>query len=172
MRALFPGRFQPFHLGHLAVIEWLLTKYDEIIVVIGSGKDSHSIYNPFTAGERMVMIRNGLKEYNMDFKRVIFFPILESFTGGLWIRIIEQYSPKFDVIVSGNPLVVTNAKEAGYIVDLPPMFNRDLYNATKIRKLMIENDNKWSELVPKSVYEFIKEIKGDERLRDVAKSDY
>lgn len=172
MRAVFPGRFQPFHLGHLAVIEWLLKKYDEIIIIIGSGKDSHSIYNPFTAGERMTMMRDGLRDYNVDFKRVIFFPILESFTSGLWVRLIEQYSPKFDVIVSGNPLVITSAREAGYLVDLPPMFNRELYNATKIRKLMIENNDKWSELVPKSVYKFIKDIKGDERLRDVAKSDY
>ena len=172
MRAVFPGRFQPFHLGHLAVIELLLSKYDEVIIIVGSGKDSHSIYNPFTAGERVEMIRNGLKEFNADFKRLVIFPILESFTGKIWIRNVEQYSPRFDVVVSGNPLVVTTAKDAGYLVDIPPMFNRDMYSATKIRKLMIEGNEGWSELVPKSVYLFIKKIKGDERLRDVARSDY
>jgi len=171
MRAVFPGRFQPFHLGHLAVIELLLSKYDEVIVIVGSGKDSHSIYNPFTAGERIEMLKNGLKEFNADFRRLIIFPILDSFTGKIWIRNVEQYSPKFDVVVSGNPLVVTTAKEAGYLVDLPPMFNRDMYSATKIRKLMLEGNEGWSELVPKSVYSFIKKIKGDERLRDVARSD-
>jgi len=172
MRAVFPGRFQPFHLGHLAVIEWLLSKYDELIIVVGSGKDSHTIYNPFTAGERILMIKKGLKEFNVDFTRVIFFPIMDSFTSGLWIRNLELYSPKFDVVVSGNPLVISDAREAGYIVDLPPMFNREMYNATKIRKLMLENNESWSELVPKSVYSFIKEIKGDERLRDIARNDY
>lgn len=172
MRALFPGRFQPLHLGHLAVIELLLSKYEEVIIVIGSGKDSHTIYNPFTAGERMEMLKNGLKEYNVDFRRVVIIPVLESFTGKIWIRNIEQYCPKFDVVVSGNPIVITTAREAGYIVDLPPMFNRDLYSATRIRKMMLEDDERWSELVPKSVYTFIKKIKGDERLRDVARSDY
>lgn len=173
MRALFPGRFQPFHLGHLAVVEFLLSKYDEVIILIGSGKDSHTIYNPFTAGERVEMIRQALKEYNADFKRLIMFPIMESFTSKMWIRAVEQYSPRFDVVVSGNPLVITASKEAGYLVDMPPMFNRDLYSATKIRKLMIEGkEEEWRELVPKSVYSFIKKIKGDERLREIARSDY
>ena len=173
MRALFPGRFQPFHLGHLAVVELLLSKYDEVIILIGSGKDSHTIYNPFTAGERLEMIKSALKEYNEDFKRITIFPILESFTGKIWIREVEQYSPKFDVVVSGNPLVITTAKEAGYLVDIPPMFNRDVYNATKIRKLMIEGkEEEWKELVPRSVYSIIKRIKGDERLREIARSDY
>lgn len=172
MRALFPGRFQPFHLGHMAAIQWLLNKYDKVIILIGSGQESHSIYNPFTAGERLIMIRESLKEYGVDFRKVILFPIMESFTNKNWIRIVEMYSPPFDVIVSGNPLVYTVAKEAGYLTDQVPIFNREIYNATRIRKLMLENDPKWEELVPKSVYKFIKEIGGDERIREVTKSDH
>ena len=172
MRALFPGRFQPFHLGHLAVVEWLLKKYDKVIILIGSGQESHTIYNPFTAGERLLMIKESLKEYGVDFKNVIIIPIMESFTSKNWIRIVELYSPPFDVVVSGNPLVYTVAREAGYLTERVPIFNRDLYNATKIRKMMIENNPKWEELVPKSVYKIIKEIGGDERLREISRTDY
>jgi nicotinamide-nucleotide adenylyltransferase len=171
MRALFPGRFQPFHLGHLAAVEWLLDKYNEVIILIGSGQESHTIYNPFTVGERLLMIKEGLKEYNVDFARIILFPIMESFTSKNWIRTVELYSPKFDIVVSGNPLVYTVAKEAGYLTDIVPMFNRDIYNATRIRKMIYEGDEKWANLVPKSVYNFIKEIDGDKMIREVSKND-
>ncbi|MCQ4350098.1 MAG: adenylyltransferase/cytidyltransferase family protein, partial [Sulfolobales archaeon] len=61
-RALFPGRFQPIHLGHIEVIKWTLEKFDEIIIVIGSSQESHTIMNPFSAGERIEMIRKALIE--------------------------------------------------------------------------------------------------------------
>ncbi|AAY79716.1 nicotinamide-nucleotide adenylyltransferase [Sulfolobus acidocaldarius] len=172
MRALFPGRFQPFHLGHLQVVKWLLDRYEELIIMIGSGQESHSPYNPFTAGERLVMVKESLAETGIDLRKVVIFPVMESFTSKNWIRIVEMYSPHFDVIISGNPLVYTVAKEAGYMVERVPMFNRDIYNATRIRKLIMENDLKWMECVPKSVSQFIRDIKGDERIRDVTKNDY
>jgi nicotinamide-nucleotide adenylyltransferase len=56
VRGVFPGRFQPFHLGHLEIVKWALEKVDELIIVIGTAQESHTIVNPFTAGERMIMI--------------------------------------------------------------------------------------------------------------------
>ena len=56
MRGLYIGRFQPYHLGHQAVLESISEEMDEIVVVIGSAQESHTIDNPFTAGERMEMI--------------------------------------------------------------------------------------------------------------------
>ena len=61
-RGLFVGRFQPFHLGHLDAIEATLERVEELIIVVGSGEYSHSDKNPFTAGERVEMIRAALKE--------------------------------------------------------------------------------------------------------------
>lgn len=56
-RALFVGRFQPFHNGHLAVINQLLERHNEVIIAIGSAEESISSDNPMTAGERVEMIR-------------------------------------------------------------------------------------------------------------------
>jgi len=50
MRGLYIGRFQPYHLGHQAVLEKIAREMDEIIIVIGSAEASHTLENPFTAG--------------------------------------------------------------------------------------------------------------------------
>ncbi|MBP1357507.1 MAG: adenylyltransferase/cytidyltransferase family protein, partial [Sulfolobus sp.] len=41
-RGLYPGRFQPFHLGHLSVIKWALERVNELIILIGSAQESHT----------------------------------------------------------------------------------------------------------------------------------
>ena len=46
-RALFIGRFQPFHNGHLNVIKTLLENHKEVVVVIGSAQEENTAENPF-----------------------------------------------------------------------------------------------------------------------------
>lgn len=45
--ALFVGRFQPFHLGHLKVIKDILKKNDFIVIAIGSSDEKNTDKNPF-----------------------------------------------------------------------------------------------------------------------------
>ncbi len=54
--ALFVGRFQPMHIGHLDAIEWILERYRKIIIVIGSSQESRTEENPFTFEERKEII--------------------------------------------------------------------------------------------------------------------
>ncbi|NTV27538.1 MAG: adenylyltransferase/cytidyltransferase family protein, partial [Methanothrix sp.] len=61
MRGLYIGRFQPYHLGHQAVLDRIAEEMEEIVIVIGSAQESHTSENPFTAGERMDMIYAALK---------------------------------------------------------------------------------------------------------------
>jgi nicotinamide-nucleotide adenylyltransferase len=74
-RAVFVGRFQPFHLGHLIVAKDILEEVDELIVVIGSAQYSHTIENPFTSGERMMMIREALREAQVPAERYWIVPV-------------------------------------------------------------------------------------------------
>jgi nicotinamide-nucleotide adenylyltransferase len=55
-RGLYIGRFQPYHLGHQAVLQKIVEEVDEIVVGLGSAQASHTLDNPFTAGERISMI--------------------------------------------------------------------------------------------------------------------
>jgi len=56
MKALFIGRFQPFHKGHLLFLKSIYTQYDKIIIGIGSSQYSNSLDNPFSYDERKMMI--------------------------------------------------------------------------------------------------------------------
>lgn len=60
--------------------------------------------------------------------------------------------------------------EKGYKVKNIPFFQRKMYTSTHVREKMLAGEN-WTKLVPKSVAEFINEIDGVNRLRDLARTD-
>jgi len=60
-RALFIGRFQPFHNGHLHVATALSKRFDEVIIGIGSSQEKNTSQNPFSYNERKNMISKALK---------------------------------------------------------------------------------------------------------------
>ncbi len=169
-RALFVGRFQPYHLGHLAATKWILEREERLIIAIGSAQYSHTIENPFTAGERIEMILATLEEEGLAGKCII-VPVPDVGQHAIWVQHVRQYCPPFSRVYSNSPLVRRLFVEAGIEVREIPMFKRDKYDATYIRKLMIEGGD-WERYVPRAVASVIKRIGGVERLRDVAtKSD-
>jgi len=171
VRGVYPGRFQPMHRGHLQVIKWALEKVEELVIVIGTAQESHTIANPFTAGERMVMIREALRESGIDMSRVYIVPVPDILMNAVWAHYLKLYVPEFRYGIARNPLVVRLFKEAGYEVLVPPPYDRDKYSSTRIRRMMILGDEGWRELVPPAVARVIDEIKGVERLREVTGRD-
>ena len=169
-RGLFVGRFQPFHLGHLVAIKDVLREVDELVIVIGSAQYSHNIGNPFTAGERLTMIRKALEEAEIECSRVWIVPVPDVHLHMMWVSALEGYTPHFDVVYSNEPLTRRLFTEAGYKVKPVRFHERKIYSSTEIRERMLK-DASWEKLVPKSVAAFIKEIDGVNRLRDLTKSD-
>ncbi|AEF97228.1 nicotinamide-nucleotide adenylyltransferase [Methanotorris igneus] len=168
MRGFIIGRFQPFHNGHLNVIKKISKEVDELIIGIGSAQKSHTLDNPFTAGERIMMITKTLK--NFDFQYYV-IPINDIEFNAIWVSYVEALTPPFDVVYSGNSLVRELFEERGYMVKKPEMFNRKEYSGTEIRRRML-NGEEWEPLVPKEVAEVIKEIRGVERLIRLSEKDY
>ena len=56
--AIYIGRFQPFHNGHLHVVKEAYKIADKVLVLIGSADASPSVKNPFTGEQRHRMIWN------------------------------------------------------------------------------------------------------------------
>lgn len=52
----FIGRFQPFHMGHKAVVDTALAQSKKVGLVIGSDQQPRTARNPFTTAERVEMI--------------------------------------------------------------------------------------------------------------------
>ena len=169
-RALYVGRFQPFHLGHLKAIQGVLKEVEELVIVIGSAQYSHNIHNPFTAGERLVMIRRALQEAEVDYSRLWIVPVPDVHLHMLWVSALEGYTPRFNIVYSNEPLTRRLFTEAGYEVKSIRFYQRKLYTSTLVRGKMLNGEN-WTKLVPKSVADFISEVDGVNRLRDLARTD-
>jgi len=63
--AVFIGRFQPFHIGHLDVLENLSGKVDSTLMLVGSAYRPRSWKNPFTYAERKRFIDAGTEGLDM-----------------------------------------------------------------------------------------------------------
>lgn len=163
-RALFPGRFQPFHKGHLAAINQLLDEYDEVIVAIGSAQEGYTCRNPFTAGERWEMIYRVIRENGL-LGRVWMITIPDINTPPTWTAYVLSMSPKVDVVASGNPQTLYLFEWLGKPTKRVTLLEPTRYHGTRIRELMARGSDEWRELVPPSVSEYIDEIKGVERVR-------
>ena len=167
---LYVGRFQPFHLGHLEAVKYVLERVDELAIIVGSAQSSHTIENPFTAGERLTMIRLALKEAGIRPDHYTVIPLPDAEFHKVWVAHLLSQTPKFDVVYTNEPLTARLLKEEGLKVEHIPMFNRTLYTATEVRRRLL-NGADWEELLPKSVGVYLKQIGGDERLQDISNSD-
>ena len=169
-RGLYVGRFQPFHIGHLHSIRQVLKESDEAVVAIGSAQYSHNLTNPFTAGERLVMIRRALEEAEIQLSRIWIVPVPDVHLHMLWVAALEGYTPKFNVVYSNEPLTRRLFIEAGYKVKRIRFFERKDLNSTLVREKILHDDS-WTTLVPRSIASFIAEIDGVNRLRDLVRTD-
>jgi nicotinamide-nucleotide adenylyltransferase len=147
--ALFITRSQPFHLGHLKVIKWILKKYDKVIIIIGSSQESNTDKNPFTGEERKEMIDKTLKSENIKKYRIAEIP--DVYDDEIWVNSILK-KVKFDTVFSMNNWVKKCFEKFDIPVKKHPMFG-DI-SASKIRDQMRKGE-KWKHLVPKEVLKII-----------------
>ncbi len=167
---LYVGRFQPFHLGHLEAIRYILSKTDDLVIVVGSAQHSHTFENPFTAGERITMIRRALEQARISPARYVVVPLPDWDIHMVWVSHLLSQTPTFQVAYTNEPLTGRLLKEAGLKVQHIPFFHRDKYMATEVRKRLLAGED-WEALVPKAVGKYLREIDGIERILDISKSD-
>ncbi len=167
-RTLFPGRFQPVHNGHIAAIRWLLGISEEVVVLVTAAQYSYTLDNPFTAGERITMLRYALRD---AWDRLYVIPLDNIPDNSLWLDYVEKRVPRFEAVCTGNPFVELLARAKGYEVLKPPPFDREKVQGRVIRKLISEG-GEWESLVPEAVANYIKSIRGVERLRALATAEY
>lgn len=164
-RGLFIGRFQPFHNGHYKAIKNILEIEDEVIVCVAASQISYTISNPFSCGERIEMILRSTKEIR---DKVIILSSPNTESNSLWVENIIDTFPPFDKVYTNNTLVRLLWEKRGYKVSEVKFYQKDNFNGTVIRKL-ISLDKKWENLVPFETRNYIKEIDGDKRIKEILK---
>jgi nicotinamide-nucleotide adenylyltransferase len=167
MKALYIGRFQPFHNGHLSVLRLLSTEYSEIIIGLGSSQDHDSSENPFSEAERTQMIHRSLDAEGIHNYRVVSIPDIHD--PPQWVSHVRAIIPVFDVVITNNPFTRSLFIEKGYDVDGTPYFKRQLFSGKEIRRRML-HDEPWEDLVPVAVCRFIKDIDGVQRVKKIVRS--
>lgn len=160
--ALIIGRFQPFHLGHLMLIKEAARDCGFIVLGIGSSQESHTRDNPFTAGERRLMIERSLEIP----PKFAVYDIPDIGDNRRWVSHVEKLVPGFDVVYTNGELERRLFMEAGYRIHATGFFNRDKYSGVEIRRRIISGEE-WMSLVPKGTLEVMKEIKGVERIKSL-----
>ena len=163
--ALIIGRFQPFHLGHLLLIEEAAKEAEHILIGIGSSQVSRKKDNPFTAEERKAMIIASVKDMPRKIK-VSVYDVPDIGNNDLWVAHVENIVPKYDVVYTNGELERALFAKAGYRVHATGLFNRDKYSGTEIRR-RIRSGEEWKQLVPKGTLKEIEKVKGIERIKSL-----
>ena len=167
VRGILIGRMQPVHNGHMEVIKRILEEVDEIVIGIGSAQLSHEVKDPFTAGERVLMMTQALAEIDVDPSRYYIIPMQDINFNAIWVSHVKMLTPPFSILYSGNPLVKQLFSEEGYEVRQPPLYDRLNLSGTEVRRRILKDEN-WQELVPNATIELLREIDGVNRLKNLS----
>jgi nicotinamide-nucleotide adenylyltransferase len=164
--ALFIGRFQPFHIGHLRIIEQILKKNDDLSIVVGSSQESKTPNNPLSYRERRRMILLALSEIKINPDRIKTLPLKDYKTHDRWINRLLAISGNIDIVYVGdNILLAHRLREKGIDV----RYNKNRYyrlDSANIRKMILAGID-WKQYVPSSVYSYLQRIEFPGRLKEL-----
>ena len=166
MRGLLVGRFQPFHLGHLSLVQEIRRRRPEepLLIGIGSAQASYTLENPFTAGERFEMIERALAEARIS--GCVPVPLIDVDRHAIWVAHVASLLPPFDRVYTNNPLTKRLFLAGGYQVEGTPLFDRDRFEGTRVRGLLRE-DGAWARELPPAVAGYLTSLHAVERFREI-----
>lgn len=122
--ALFLGRFQPPHVGHLLTLRKLATAYSKVIVGVTESEPS-----VMPVPRIMGLLEELLLDDTFEFIHV-------KGSVELGTAIIDC---NFDVCCSGNPAVLRRMEENGYQVEYTERSQDKIYSGTKERSEYVDN---------------------------------
>jgi len=163
--ALFVGRFQPLHHGHIYMLNKILKLYKNVKIGVGSSQFSKTKINPFTYEERINFITSTLNKRGITSQRFSIYPIPDIFNASEWVNHVISIVGSFDTIFSNSDWVRQLFQNEGYTVGQKIGIFKKKYNASNIRKLISKDHKNWTILVPKEVVTLIKDYEGIERIK-------
>ncbi len=162
MEGLLVGRFQPFHLGHLEAVKYALKHVDMLWIVIGSAQKSHESRNPFTAAERLSMIKDTLESNKISNWYAI--PVYDADYHYIWVKSLSMMIPNYDIVFTNEPLTRLLFEEEGKKILEVDLKDRSILSGTEIRRRIASNEE-WRHLVSRETASIIERIDGINRIK-------
>ena len=162
MNGLLIGRFQPFHLGHLAALQFAIPKVDKLWLGLGSSNKPIEKNNPFSIEERKKMILSSIDDSIQN--KISIFPIPDLDNHVRWIQNIDTIVPDYEIIFSNDPMTEHLYSKRNVQVIAIPFLKRDQLSGTRLRDL-IQSDQKWDDLVPEGTKLILENLDAKNRLK-------
>lgn len=152
-RALVVVRAQPFHRGHLALVQRAAELASEVVVVVAAAEQAWTARDPFTAGERLAMVRAALRDVTAP-TWVVALP--SPSWAATALSQLAFVAPPVDVVVAHNPVLRAMATSLGLRVEglsSPLRIDGGEVSASAIRaRLATEGGGPWlSSVLPQGV---------------------
>ena len=134
--AIFIGRYQPYHYGHINLIQQKLDEGIPALIMVRDIEPDEK--NPFTTEQTVNMIQK-YHDSKGDEVKVVIIPDIESVNYGRGVGYeINEYIPTEDV---------------GFI------------SATKIRESINSGDDSWKNMVDESIQEDVKKYLNENKIK-------
>jgi bifunctional NMN adenylyltransferase/nudix hydrolase len=178
-RAVYIGRFQPFHIGHRSAINKCLEIAEDVVVLVGSANSPRTPDNPFTYDERRQMIQD---EFG---GRVSVFPLRDfKYDDTRWLQEVQRQSnrqKRYEVTLElqlhgiKTAIVGLDKDDSTYYLRMFPRWtfvshDRDpLISATAIRRIYFrgESTKLIQGAVPHSTFNFLTDFVKTKEYEDI-----
>lgn len=167
--AVFIGRFQPFHKGHLAVLQHGLKIADKVLILIGSAKSAKNVKNPWTFDERRQMILESVwdlkipvDEASLEIEGIRDYYNSDNF----WVRDVQNKVSKYADDGDSVAILGTYKDASSYYLKYFPQWQfintrTEMMDATTVREALFK-DAKILDIVPDRVKNRIRKWAFDE----------
>ncbi len=137
--AVFLWRFQPFHIGHMSIVEKIFQNdFEKLLLIIGSSDKSWTDENPWTLQEREEIIRASIP---LELQEKIDILWLDDVPDDdVWCENLKQLFAEEAILFTGNQWVRDICERQGITTDwIIPTID---ISATKIREMI----RKWEDV--------------------------
>lgn len=137
--AVFLGRFQPFHIGHMSIVEKIFQQdFEKLLLIIGSSDKFGTDENPWTLQEREEIIRASIP---LELQEKIDIMGLDDVPDDdKWCENLKNLLPSEVILFTGNEWVRNICERHKIQTDWIDSYDVDI-SGTRIREMVQKGED-------------------------------